>query len=136
LRQSDLVWCLENSDKSLGSNATTIHHMVKMVDSKNLRITYDACNFVLAQRDPLIAYETMNEYVHYIHLKDVKSDAANTTFLGDGDMDYPVLFAAMVKHEYSGYACFEFPMKVDAIADIEASIAYVQKTWHRHSSIN
>jgi hypothetical protein len=40
--------------------------------SASQKITYDAGNFAVAGKNPVVALETMLEHIAYIHLKDLK----------------------------------------------------------------
>lgn len=46
--------------------------MVEAVGASNLKLTFDACNFILTGVDPLAAWRTLAPWVHSVHLKDCR----------------------------------------------------------------
>lgn len=126
----NITLCLENSDKSSGSNALTIREVIAQVNSASLKITYDAGNFAAAGKDPVVALETMLEFVAYIHLKDIKKGETVNTYMGNGDVDYGAVFRILQTIGYHGYGCFEFSMNTARLIEIEKSFEYMrEKEW-------
>ena len=123
----NITLCLENSDKFSGSNASTIQDVVAEVNSASLKITYDAGNFALAGKDPVVALETMLEHVAYIHLKDVKKGETVNTYMGNGDVDYAAVFRILQNIGYHGYGCFEFSMNTGRLIEVEKSLKYMRE---------
>jgi sugar phosphate isomerase/epimerase len=127
----NITLCLENSDKSSGSNASTIRDIVARVNSASLQITYDAGNFAIAGKNPVAALETMLEHVAYVHLKDVKKGEMVNTYMGNGDVDYAAIFRILQAVGYRGYGCFEFSMNTGRLIEVEKSISYMKdQNWN------
>jgi sugar phosphate isomerase/epimerase len=123
----EVILCLENSDKTSGSNAAVIRDIVTKVNSPFFKITYDGGNFAIVGKDPVQALKTMAENVSYVHLKDVKKGEMVNTYMGNGDVDYPSIFGILQTCGYSGYGCFEFSMNTGRMNEIEKSFEYVRK---------
>ena len=123
----NIILCLENSDKSSGSDAAAIRDIVAGVNSASLKITYDAGNFAIAGKDPVAALETMMEHVAYIHLKDVKKGESANTYMGNGDVDYPAIFRILQAMGFHGYGCFEFSMNTGRLDEIGKSFEYIRE---------
>lgn len=104
--------------------------MLDVVGSANLKLTFDACNFVLTGVDPLAAWRTLEPWVYAIHLKDCRplhpgdDVAAVTTVtdssegihvptpLGAGVVPWTALFERIRSGAFAGPLVLE-PMAAD-----------------------
>jgi len=123
----NIMLCLENSDKSSGSNAYTIREILEKVNSTSLRVTYDGGNLAAAGKDPVAALEILVDHVAYVHLKDFQKGETVYTYMGNGDVNYAEIFRILRDSEYRGYGCFEFPMKTNRLIEVEKSLKYMEE---------
>lgn len=124
-----IVLCLENSDKVTGSCPELILNVMEKISNTCFRVTYDCGNFARVGYDPVKALELLSGYTAYVHLKDFTDGNENTTWLGNGSIDFTSIFCFLKDCGYEGYCCFEFPMSLDRLDEIDKSLKYVHQVY-------
>lgn len=124
--EKDIVLCLENSDKPMGSSARLIHDVIGEVASPHAAVAYDCGNFAFAGHDPLEAARILIDDIAYVHLKDYRAGLEAPTWLGNGAIPFSGILGILETSGYDGYYCFEFPMSMHRIEEIGKSIRYLE----------
>lgn len=117
--------CLENTNRELGGRPNLLREFLQRVDSAYIKTCFDSGNFALWGQDPVEAARELTDFIGYVHVKDLKKGESDTTWLGNGDIDFPRLFESFRTQGYEGYICFEFLMSVDRLEEIRKSLDYV-----------
>lgn len=93
-------------------------------NSEDVYLLYDSGHFAFAGEDPVAALEKFVSRVGHVHLKDVRAEKFNeakineSSFLdavrngvftvpGDGDLDFPSIFASLENAKYQGWLVVE-----------------------------
>lgn len=105
----------------------------------DLKLTLDYGNFLVANDDPIQAYETLKSYIVNVHLKDWQFvtdqtgiETADGKYLksvihGQGVMDFSTLFSKMHSDKYKGYFSFEYEGELDAKEAIRQGMIYLRE---------
>lgn len=82
-RRENIILCIENEKNT---NFQTIEDGFRLIAhlKKQASFVFDPANFVQCGEDSLIAYDKLEEYISYMHLKDVNKEGLNV-LIGDGE---------------------------------------------------
>ncbi|MBC8140395.1 MAG: sugar phosphate isomerase/epimerase [Armatimonadetes bacterium] len=109
--RAGITLLLENEHACyLGTAAETVR-VIERVGSPALKLVYDPGNSFFAGEQPFPAgYEAARAFTAHVHIKDAKVNADGMPVfckVGDGEIDYAGLFAAMKADAYDGYIALE-----------------------------
>ncbi len=98
----------------------SLRRLVDSVDDAAFGITFDPCNFLITEADPVTAYQTLSDAIACVEFKDARRsdgdhddpkramlhDSVTGAFqvlpLGLGDVDFPALLALLNADDYTG----------------------------------
>ncbi len=102
-RGSGILLCHENEKGIYGDNAERCLSLFRALPE--LRGVFDPANFVQCGQDTLEAWEMLDPYIHYVHIKDSRTDG-NIVPAGEGAGNIPAIAAA-----YRARGGFAFTME-------------------------
>ena len=102
-RGSGILLCHENEKGIFGDNAARCLSLFRALPE--LRGVFDPANFVQCGQDTLEAWEMLDPYIHYVHIKDSRTDG-NIVPAGEGAGNIPAIAAA-----YRARGGFAFTME-------------------------
>ncbi len=135
-----IVLVIENHGGVPGTSAEVLK-VLKALGSDYFKACVDVGNFLSAGQEPTEAVPELMPYAAHIHLKDMKKlpaqpgdarsqrlgYALESTAVGEGDIDYSVIFPVIEKSGYAGFAALEYEGKEDEMEGVKKSIANIRK---------
>ena len=116
----DLICCHENEKGIYGDNAERCLDILKACDGK-LKAVFDPANFVQCGVDTLKAYDLLEEYIEYFHIKDALYKNAEVVPAGCGDGNVEEILRRFDKHKKAVILSLEPHLKVFAgLGNLEA----------------
>ena len=139
-----IVLAIENHGGVPGTSAEVLQ-VIKALDSDYFKACVDVGNFLGVGQEPTEAVPALMPYAAHIHLKDMKKlpaqrgDARSQrlgyalqgTAVGEGDIDYSVIFPVIEQSGYAGFAALEYEGTEDEMEGVKKSIANIRKLWER-----
>ena len=105
---------LENESDLYGETPEGCLDVLQTVDSPNLGMAFDPCNFVVAGVDPVTqAWPLLKDYVRYFHVKDATEDTRMVP-AGHGVANWKALLEAARAEQIGDYLSLEPHLKVRA----------------------
>lgn len=152
-QKAGVILALENpghgSDDMVGTG-TDCAALLAEFDSPALRINFDFCNihtYSRGTRAPVEEFARAATGICHAHLKDIRDSGGSWAFtaLGDGDLDYQAIAAAIARHTPDLPLSMELPMRLTRpgytdpsrgserlrTEDIEAALARSLNFWSR-----
>ena len=136
-----IVLAVENHGGVPGTSAEVLQ-VIKALDSDYFKACVDVGNFLGAGQEPTEAVPEVMPYAAHIHLKDMsklpaqRDDARSqrlgyaleSTVLGEGDIDYSVIFPMIEESGYAGFAALEYEgKKVEETEGVKKSLANIRR---------
>ena len=109
--------------------AAALNAFLDAVDRPNVGINFDPANMVLYDKgDPIDSLRTLLPRVRQVHLKDARRTATPGTWgaearLGEGDVDWPALFAVLHDGDWLGPLVVEREAGATRIEDVRHAVA-------------
>lgn len=102
--------------------------LLRLVDSPNLRVTFDISHFNIQGYTIEQSVAAMAPVAVFAHIKDERGQVPNFDFLipGEGVFDYVRYLKEMARHQYTGYIMPEISVFVQARPDYDALTAAAQ----------
>ena len=98
----------ENEKKIYGDITERCVDLLRTIDSKFFRATFDPANFlqcgVKVYED---AYPKLEDYIEYMHIKDYSIEKKYVTVAGEGDGDFKEILSALKSRNYKGFMSLE-----------------------------
>ena len=104
--ENDVILLHENEKGIYGNVASRCKTLFERIQSPNFRCAFDFSNFIECDQDCLEAYEMLNPYIEYIHIKDNKG-GTEVVPAGWGDGHIPEILADAYKNGYRGFLAME-----------------------------
>ena len=115
-----LICCHENEKGIYGDNAERCLDILKACDGK-LKAVFDPANFVQCGVDTLKAYDMLEEYIEYFHIKDALYENAEVVPAGQGDGNVFEILKKYDKHKKATVLSLEPHLKVfEGLSNLEA----------------
>ena len=116
------VTMLLESEPSVNSvNIALLVDFLKKVNRKSVQAVFDPGNEVADVTAPWpypAGYELLKPYLRHVHVKDLKRGAEMTPVpLGDGDVDFHGVFAALKRDHYDGWVSLETHYRIKRMSD-------------------
>jgi len=116
------VTMLLESEPSVNSvNIQLLVDFLKKVNRKSVQAVYDPGNEVADVNAPWpypTGYELLKPYLRHVHVKDLKRGAEMTPVpLGEGDVDFHGIFAALKRDGYDGWVSLETHYRIKRMSD-------------------
>lgn len=105
-RKEDVVLLLENEKGIYGDTASRCLDLMTAVSGSHVKAVFDPANFVQCGQDVLEAYELLEPYIAYVHIKDaVKNGKIVPAGMGDGKI--PEILTRLKAAGYQGFLSLE-----------------------------
>ena len=125
--ENGLICCHENEKGIYGDTAERCLDVLKACDGK-LRAVFDPANFVQCGVDTLKAYELLEDYIEYFHIKDALYENSDVVPAGEGDGNVEEILRRFDKNKKTVILSLEPHLKVfDGLGKLEAVVNSVRK---------
>ena len=115
-----LICCHENEKGIYGDNAERCLDILKACEGK-LKAVFDPANFVQCGVDTLKAYDLLEDYIEYFHIKDALYENSEVVPAGYGDGNVEEILRRFDKHKKTVILSLEPHLKVfDGLSNLEA----------------
>ena len=122
-----LICCHENEKGIYGDNAERCLDILEACDGK-LKAVFDPANFVQCGVDTLKAYDLLEDYIEYFHIKDALYENSDVVPAGEGDGNVEAILRKFDKHKKAVILSLEPHLKVFAgLSALEAVVNSVRK---------
>ncbi len=117
--KEDIILLHENEKDIYGDIAPRCADILKTVNSPNLRAVFDPANFVqCGQKTYPEAYELMEPYIEYMHIKDAIGETVVPAGVGEGNIE--AILKELAAKDYDGFLSLEPHLgSFDGLADLE-----------------
>jgi sugar phosphate isomerase/epimerase len=106
--QADVVLLHENEKEIYGDIPRRCHDIVTSVDSRHLRLAWDAANFVQVGVRPYTeGYELLRPYVEYVQIKDALLADGTVVPAGEGDGEVVTTIRHLREDGFDGFFSLE-----------------------------
>lgn len=118
--ENGIIPCHENEKGIYGDNAERCLDVLKACDGK-LRAVFDPANFVQCGEDTLKAYDLLEDYIEYFHIKDALYENSDVVPAGEGDGNVLQILRKFDSHKKAVILSLEPHLKVfDGLGKLEA----------------
>ena len=115
-----LICCHENEKGIYGDNAERCLEILEACDGK-LKAVFDPANFVQCGVDTLKAYDMLEEYIEYFHIKDALYENSEVVPAGTGDGNVVEILRKFDKRKQVAVLSLEPHLKVfEGLSNLEA----------------
>ena len=122
-----LICCHENEKGIYGDNAERCLDILEACGG-SLRAVFDPANFVQCGVDTLRAYDLLEEYIEYFHIKDALYESSDVVPAGEGDGNVEEILRRFDRHKKTVVLSLEPHLKVfDGLGKLEAVVNSVRK---------
>ena len=122
-----LICCHENEKGIYGDNAERCLDILEACGGK-LRAVFDPANFVQCGVDTLKAYDLLEDYIEYFHIKDALYESSDVVPAGEGDGNVEEILRRFDKHKKAVILSLEPHLKVfEGLGRLEAIANSVRK---------
>lgn len=122
-----LICCHENEKGIYGDNAERCLDILEACGG-TLRAVFDPANFVQCGVDTLKAYELLEDYIEYFHIKDALYENADVVPAGEGDGNVEEILRRFDKQKKTVILSLEPHLKVfDGLGKLEAVVNSIRK---------
>ena len=105
-RENDLVLLHENEKGIYGDTAERCKDLMDNLYCDNFKAVFDPANFVQCGEDTKKAYELLNPYIEYMHIKDALEDG-KVVPAGYGKGNVPFVIHSLLEKGYDGFFSLE-----------------------------
>lgn len=105
--KNDVILLHENEKGIYGEDADRCKQLMEKFYGKNFGCTFDFANFVQCGQDTIEAYNLLEPYIMYVHVKDACKKDGEVVLAGDGDGNVKKIFEFLDKNDYQGYLSLE-----------------------------
>jgi sugar phosphate isomerase/epimerase len=106
--KNQIILLHENEKDIYGDVKERCLEILEYVNSKNLRATFDPANFIQVGEIPYPdAYETLKNFIEYLHIKDAKKETGEVKVAGEGDGNLRKLLSTLKKRNFQGFLSIE-----------------------------
>jgi len=107
VKGKDVILLHENEKGIYGNVSSRCVDIYKTLDDPQLKLIYDASNFIQCDEDPVGAFDIMKDYVIYYHIKDCDKETKVEVPVGIGDGNYDYILSELSKRNYEGFMTLE-----------------------------
>ena len=119
-KEHDVVLLHENEKDIYGDTVDRCIDLMKELHCDNFKAVFDPANFVQCEQDAKYAFDSLKEYVEYMHIKDARMDDGNVVPAGIGDGSIPYILKSLFDNGYEGYLSLEPHLgSFEGLADLE-----------------
>lgn len=106
-KENDVILLHENEKDIYGDIAPRCLDLMKELYCDNFKAVFDPANFVQSGQDTKEAYEMLNEYVVYMHIKDALKKDGTVVPSGYGDGNVEFVIKSLFEKGYNGFLSLE-----------------------------
>lgn len=106
-KANDVILLHENEKDIYGDTTERCLDLMKEFHCENFRAVFDPANFVQCGQNTKVAYDTLKEYIEYMHIKDAKAEDGEVVPAGFGDGNLEYILKNLVNNGYSGFFSLE-----------------------------
>lgn len=106
-KENDVVLLHENEKDIYGDIASRCLDLMQELYCDNFKAVFDPANFVQSNQDTKEAYDMLNEYIEYMHIKDSMSSDWSVVPSGFGDGNVSYILKSLFDKGYNGYLSLE-----------------------------
>ena len=106
-KDNDVVLLHENEKDIYGDIASRCLDLMQELYCDNFKAVFDPANFVQSNQDTKEAYDMLNEYIEYMHIKDSLSSDWSVVPAGFGDGNVSYILKSLFEKGYDGYLSLE-----------------------------
>lgn len=125
LEETGVTLALENVGRGYGTSAAQLLHLIEAAGVPHLGIYYDPGNGASMKQDP--AAEIRQIGPHHMALMHAKDPGG--TYLGEGNLDWPAVAAAIRAIGYDGWQTLETAATDDPPAAAARNLAFLRQTF-------
>jgi len=122
----------ENEKDIYGDTAARCKDLLDTLDCDYARLTFDPANFVQCGEDTLAAFDLLENYVEYLHIKDARIADGQVVPAGLGDGNVEEILRRLAAKSYDGFVSLEPHLaNFDGFAELEGegvSITNMEKS--------
>ena len=119
-KENDVILLHENEKDIYGDTADRCLDLMETLGCENFRAVFDPANFVQCHQDTKVAFDKLQKYVEYMHIKDAKADDGSVVPAGHGDGNFDYLLIRLFASGYDGFLSLEPHLgSFDGLADLE-----------------
>ncbi|MBR6567979.1 MAG: TIM barrel protein [Clostridia bacterium] len=121
-----LICCHENEKGIYGDNAERCLDILEACEGK-LKAVFDPANFVQCGVDTLKAYEMLEDYIEYFHIKDALYENGEVVPAGEGDGNVEEILRRFDKHKKAVILSLEPHLKVfSGLSKLETAVKSIK----------
>ncbi len=105
--EQGVVLLHENEKDIYGDNAVRCLQLFEKFYGDHFKCTFDFANFVQCRQDTIKAYEMLEPYIEYVHIKDALFENGEVTPAGQGDGKVKEILVKLEAKGYSGFLSLE-----------------------------
>ena len=125
--ENGIIPCHENEKGIYGDNAERCFDILEACGGK-LKAVFDPANFVQCGVDTLKAYDLLENYIEYFHIKDALYANSDVVPAGEGDGNVEEILRRFDKHKKAVILSLEPHLKVfEGLGKLEAIVDSVRK---------
>ncbi len=115
-----MVLLHENEKGIYGDTALRCLDLLQALNCSYVKATFDPANFVQCGEDTIDAFEMLEYYIEYMHIKDAKSGCGTVVPAGQGDGNIDYILQKLHKRGWSGFLSLEPHLgNFEGFADLE-----------------
>ncbi len=120
-KEYGVVLLHENEKDIYGDTVARCKNLMEKISCDNFKAIFDFANFVQVKEDTMQAYNELQPYIEYIHIKDACYGDNQNVVCGTGDGKIPeILKKAMSEDGYTGFLTMEPHLVIfDALQSLE-----------------
>lgn len=103
----DVVLLHENEKDIYGDTVDRCVDLMKELSCEHFKSVFDPANFVQSKQDTKYAYESLKDYIAYMHIKDAKCVDDSVVPAGLGDGNIPFILKDLFANGYDGFLSLE-----------------------------
>ncbi len=103
----NIILLHENEKDIYGDIARRCVTLFEEIQSPYFKAIFDFANFVQCEQDTLEAYQLLEEYILYYHIKDAKTDVSYNVLCGTGHGHIEEIFEDVLVKGYEGFLTLE-----------------------------
>lgn len=103
-----VILLCENEFDVYCDSAERCSEVLKNIDSRCLRLTFDPANFVVAGVKPYAeAFPELADYIEYLHIKDARFSDKTVVPAGEGDGEIKEILKGLKERDFDGFLSLE-----------------------------
>jgi len=106
-KENNIVLLHENEKDIYGDTIERCKELMDILYCDNFKAVFDPANFIQCGQNTKKAYEIMNPYIEYMHIKDAFLESGEVVPSGYGDGDVEYILTELFKKGFDGYLSLE-----------------------------